>query len=427
VAKSFYLIALCALLAPSVSLGAGDSQRTGPWTLQECLSTAMRNNIDVTSSANSLTIARSRLTSANSSYLPQVSVQNTAFTWGDGGVLTKSSTGTAISVDQNVYDGGLRETKAQGARYGVTQSSSALTRTYQSVTFSVTKAFYEALRARHLAGVAEANVKYNEGLRDQVQGLADAGQSAKVDVLPVEAQLANSRVSLLSSQNTVRTSALQLQSAMGIASQPGFEVAEIADPPKAEVGTLDGYVDSALKSRPDITQSQAATGAARASVKSARISLYPRPVISASYQRQISGGFTTSGTQMVGGIAFDVFDGGANRAAYRQAEAERDNSQAQEAELVRNVRSETEEAYLNLTNSRERLAASAVSLEASKLNFDAQKERYGQGIGTTLDLLNAEVQLVTAQSTEVEARYDCYIAIAQLEYAVGGTGGQDER
>ena len=129
------------------------------------------------------------------------------------------------------------------------------------------------------------------------------------------------------------------------------------------------------------------------------------------------------GTQVFGGIVFDIFNGSANRAAYREARAGEANSEAQERQIARDIRAQVEEAYLNLTNARERMAASDVSLEAANNNYLAQKERYAQELGTTLDLLNAEVQVVTAQSDEVQARYDYYIAIAQMDYAVGRQGG----
>ncbi|MCE5197946.1 MAG: TolC family protein [Armatimonadota bacterium] len=411
------------LLMPCLSITADEVKQPKAYSLQDCISVAMRNNIDVLTAQNNVIAAKSRSASAKSEYLPQISLQNNAFVWGSESVLNQSTTGTAFSVDQNIFDGGLREANAQSARYGVTQNKSGQTRTLQTVTYNVSKAYYEVLRSRHLAEVAQANVTYNEGLRDQIQARADVGDAAKVDVLPIEAQLASARVSLLSAQNSLRTSAIELQKVMGVPSKSSFDVQEISDAPKTEIASLDDYITAASKSRPDIMQSHAATGAARASVRSSRIALYPRPVISANYQRQISGGFTTSGTQLVGGIVFNIFNGGANRAAYREAQANRANAELQEQQLSIDINSEVEEAYLSLTNARERMTASSLSLQAADRNYQAQKERYSQGLGTTLDLLNAEVQVITAQSDDVQSRYDYYIAVTQIDYVVGKQGG----
>ncbi|MEN6520680.1 MAG: TolC family protein [Armatimonadota bacterium] len=415
-----FLFWLIALLAVSTFCTAAEEvQKSKPLSLEECIGIAMSSNVDVLTAKNNVTAAKNRSISAKSDYLPQMSVQNNAFTWGSDGVLNKTTTGTALTVSQNIFDGGLRETNVQSAKYGMTQNTAKLTRTVQTVEYNVSKAYYEVLRARHLAGVAEANVTYNEGLLDQVKARAEVGAAAKVDILPIEAQLASARVSLLSAQNTVRTSTIQLQNVMGLSSQPGFDVAEVDGTPAVESKPLDEYMTTALTARPDIMESQAAIGSAKASVKSAKISLYPRPTITAEYQRKVSGGFTTGGSQMVGGMVFDIFNGGANRAAYKEAKINQANAELEEEQVGRDIRSDVEEAYYNLTNAKERVTASNLSLNAADNNYQAQKERYSQGLGTTLDLLNAEVQVITAQSDDVQARYDYYIAVAQMEYAVG--------
>ncbi len=411
------LTALMLLWTPC--LAAEEPTQSHQFSLQECLDTALRNNADALTARNSVVAAGSRSTSAKSSYFPQVSVQNNTFTWGSGDVLNRSTTGTALTVTQNVWDGGTREANARKARQDLTASSAGLARTLQMVSLNVKQAYYEVLRARHLQEVAEADVTYNEGLRGQITAQVGVGKSAKVDVLPVEAQLASARVSLLSAQNTVRTSTIALQTTMGIALQPGFGVQEADQIQDQKTATLNDLVNDATKSRQDLLQYQASTGAARASVSASRLALYPRPTITAEYQHQVSGGFTRSGSQMIGGISFDIFDGGANRAAYREAKANQADAEVRQQQLVKDIRAQVEQAYLNLANARERMDASAVSLEAAGKNYLAQKERYAQGLATTLDLLNAEVQNITAQSDSVQARYDYYIALAQLDYAVG--------
>jgi len=420
---TFIIFLLLCVSAPVWCAAAEEAKQPGPWSLEDCIEAAMQNQVDVLTARNDVTIARSRSDRAISDYFPQLSIQNNAFTLGSTrGVLSQVSTGTALTVNQNVFDGGLREASAVSARYGIKQNQAGLTRTVQTVAYTVTRAYYDLLRARHLAEVARKNVEYNEGLRDQVKAMAKEGESAAVDVLPVEAQLANARVSLLSAQNSVRTAAIQLQNQMGLAPQPGFDIREVESPSNAQIEALDMYVVSALKDRPDVLERQAGVGSARAEVRSARLSLYPRPVISGQYQQRVSGGFTSSATQIVGGFVFDILNGGANRAAYREAEASRANAELQLKQIDKDIRAQVEEAYLNLTNANERVTASAVSLEAAEKNYEAQKGRYSQGLGTTLDLLNAEVQVVTAQSNDVQARYDYYTAIAQVDYATGSRG-----
>ncbi len=410
-----------------------------PLSLAECLEIAERNQEDLLTAQNNLAIAGSRLSRAKGDYYPQVSLRNTAFVIDDkdaapsavvgsglwGAMGSRSDTGTALTVTQNFFDGGLRETTVQGARYGVDRNRAALTRMWQTTVFGVTRAYYDLLRAERLAEVSRENVKYNEALREQILAQAEAGEVAPVDVYPVEAQLANARVDLLTAENTARNSALALQAAMGVLPQTGFAIEDVDGEPSITPLPPKEHVDLALQARADLAAVRADRSAAAASVKSARISIYPRPVITGTYQKDISGGITSDLTEITGGVVFDLFDGGANQATLREAKASEDNARLQIIQTERSIRTQVEEAYINLTNAQERLKASTVSLEASTKNFEAQKERYINGLANTLDLLNAEVQLVTARSSEVRARYDYYTAVAQLEYAVGGQGGTD--
>lgn len=414
------LFFVLALRVFGASEEAAAPKQPGTLSLEQCIQLAMRNQLDVILAQNNVTVAKSRAAQARSAYFPQLSIQNNTFVTGSGSVLSKATTGTAFNITQSIFDGGLREANVLSARYGIAQNTARLTRTIQTVTFNVTKAYYEVLRAKQLAVVAESNVKYTEELRKQVMARIEVQEAAKVDVLPVEAQLANARVNLVSAQNAVRIAALELRRAMGVAPQESFDILPVEPVTSVEIKSLDEYVSAALGARPDIAETKAISGATRASVRAARINLYPRPVITGQYQRQIQGGFTTSGTQIIGGIVFDLFNGGANRAAYKEAVALQANAAQQEAQIVKDVALEVEEAYLNLTSSKERLDAAKVGLEAARTNYEVQKERYDEGLAVTLDLLNAEVQLTTAEANEVQARYDYYTALAQLDYAIGG-------
>ena len=245
-------------------------------SLRDCIKIAMQNQTDILVGQNNVTAARSRVAQAASSYFPQVSVQNNAFHSGQG-VLNKVTNGTAFTVTQNVFDGGLREASTRGARYGVTENTAGLTRTTQTVTFNVTKAYLDVLRSKHLADVAEASVKYNEELLKQVRATSTAGTTAAIDVFPVEAQLANARVSLLSAKNAVRTSALQLQNTMGVSTQPGFDIQEVDNVPEPKIDPLQTYVAAALVARPDVTPAKSGRRRGAGIRQGRENQLYPRP------------------------------------------------------------------------------------------------------------------------------------------------------
>jgi outer membrane protein TolC len=417
--KWFVALAM-ALTLSWLTAALGDEAAPPSLSLQDCIAIALQRQIDVLVGQNGLESARGRERSAKSNYYPQVSVQ-------DNRVLVKSGLGagqlqgTSVNVSENFYDGGLREAQVRGARAGVAQSTFSLQRTEQTVTFNVTSSYFALLQARQLADVQEAQVKYLEEQRAMVQAQIDVGSAAPVDVLPVEAQLATARVSQLSAKNAVLTSAIKLQNVMGLPPQAGFSVQDVAEPAATEPVPLEDYARVALANRPDVQGAGASVEAARSSVQSAKIVFRPRPVVSGQFGQSLSDGSSHSLT-ITGGIVYALFDGGANRAAYDQARAGLSSAELQAAQLEKDIEAQVQQAYLNLTNARERLAATDLSLKAAQKNYDAQRGRYEQGLAITLDLLNAQSQVVTAQSNAVQARYDYYTSMAQLQYAIGKQG-----
>lgn len=387
-------------------------------TLDECVNLAMKNQIDILSGKNNVSVSEGKLTQARSSYYPQVTVQNNTFQESSRDTLIQKTTGTGISATMNVYDGGLREANVKGALYGLKQSEASLARIRQTIKFNVNTAYYTVLQSKHLADVAGENVKYNQALRAQIQAQADSGDVAQVDILPVEAELANAQVNLLSAQNTVQTSLVQLQNTIGLSPQPGFDIVESELPSETQIPVMTDYVDKALLNRPDILQAKANVGVSKASVSSAKVSLYPRPVISGSYTNNLDGNITQNETQLNGSIVFDLFDGGSNRAAFKEARALKNTSEQQLLQVDKDIRSQVAEAYYNLVSAKQSMSASDVGLNAAQRNYEAQKERYNLKLASTLDLLNAEVQLITAQNNTVQSRYKYFTAIAQMDYAV---------
>ncbi|MHB9025457.1 MAG: TolC family protein [Armatimonadota bacterium] len=411
------VLILAALLGLAVPLCAQETPV--PLSLEECIQIAQQHQVDVLTGANAVAGAAARTTQARSGYFPQVSIQSTPLVASGatgGGISAKD--GTSISLSQSIYDGGLREIQVKQARFGEQQNSASLARTRQTVTFTVTRAYYEALRAQRLAEVANTQVDYVQGQYDLVRARVEAGDAAQVDELPVQAQLANARVQRLAANNSVRTTLIALQNAMGLSTQPGFAIRDVEVVRSIDMQSQEGYIAQALTNRPDVQAQSAAVGSAQAALKAAKLQTQPRIIASGQYGVRLDGA-TSSDWSVSAGLAYDLFDGGKNRAAAAEQKTSLASAQERAKQLAKDIAADVQEAYLNLANAQERMAASAVSLAAAQRNFEAQNARYKEGLAVPLDLLNAQVALATAQSDAVQARYDYYTAVAQLEYATG--------
>jgi len=392
-------------------------------SLDDCINVALRNHGDVLVSEQSVVGAKARYTEAKSDYFPSISVQNTPISV-SGGLATNNVTtkGTSISINQNIFDSGLRESNVKQALFTMKSNEAALLRQQQTTTFNVINAYYQALLTKHLAEVQEANVKYLEGQQELIHTRAEVGDAAQVDVLPVEAQLATAKVQQLAAKNAIRTALIDLQNVMGLHPSGDFTIRDIGASPKEVLDSLDKYQTLALTSRPDIAQNASTIKAAKAAEQSAKINLFPHLIVNGQYGNRLDK-TTLQDWSITGGLAFNLFDGGKTRAVYQQTQAAVKSAEIQNAQLAKDIEKQVQEAYLNLTSAQESLDATVISLQASQKNYEAQEARYKEGLATPLDLLNAQLQVTTAQSDAVKARYAYYTAKAQLNYAIGKQGG----
>jgi outer membrane protein TolC len=392
-----------------------------PLTLPQCLDIALKQQGDVLQGEHSLDAAGARAVQAKSDYYPQISVRSSSRVLQSGMPAGSDRNTGSLGVTYNLYDGGLRGARVTQAKHSVTQTTAGLERTRQTVIFSVTQSYMSLLRAHRLAAVADTQLQYIQGQLELVKTRVQVGDAAEVDVIPIEAQLANAQVDNLATKNNVSTAAIRLQQAMGLPPQSVFPIQEIAFAAEPAVPTLEECLAQAKTLRPDVRQVKASVESAKTSVKTAKIELYPRPVVSGQLDQNFTGESDRT-VSLSAGLVFDLFDGGSNRAAVDEARANLAGVEIRADQLDRDISAQVQEAYLNLTDARERMGASEFSVRAAQRNMDVQDERYKQGLAIPLDLLNAQVTLTTANSNAVQARYDYYTALAQLDYAMGKQG-----
>ncbi|MGQ9732000.1 MAG: TolC family protein, partial [Candidatus Zipacnadales bacterium] len=182
---------------------------------------------------------------------------------------------------------------------------------------------------------------------------------------------------------------------------------------------LDELIETALQNRSDVVSQEAIVRAARLGVKLAQLQRRPRfnVVGTAEYGRHNS----SSGPawSIYGGIEQTLFDGGATKAALRQAQAECVAAEAQLESLKRNVALEVESSWLRLRQSAEAIAAAEAASAEAHAALRAAETRYAANVGILLEITDAQLRADEADVNVVSAYYDYNIALADLERAIG--------
>jgi len=134
-----------------------------------------------------------------------------------------------------------------------------------------------------------------------------------------------------------------------------------------------------------------------------------------------NGNFTTESKDWQIGLElrWNIFDGGNKIARYREALASLQSAQAQVRSQELTIAQDVEQAYLNVGAADEQIQAARAAVASAEENFRLAKGRFDAGVGTILDLTDAQLALTQAQSTEAQALTSFRIAVATLERALG--------
>ncbi len=118
-------------------------------------------------------------------------------------------------------------------------------------------------------------------------------------------------------------------------------------------------------------------------------------------------------------LNWSLFDGGNRIARHQEAKANLEGARARvkstELDIIQNV----EQAQIFVDESQERIQAAQTLVASAQENFRLAQGRFDAGVGTILELTDAQLALTQAQNTESQALADYRIALARLDRAVG--------
>jgi outer membrane protein TolC len=391
---------------------------------------AMQNSIAI--ARTQVDTANARLVQARSSFYPQVTptLQYQATT-GPGarslngttafGSTNSESRTDLISAHQLIFDTGKREATASQTRRTTFAAQYGLGNERQNVVLLVTQDYFNLLRDRELVRVEQENVVRATTTRDVIKAQVEVGTAAQSDNLQAEADLANANVAVLQSQSDFDVAQASLKNSMGIiSSKPLVLSADTATEPSSTPDTtgIDPYVRLAFANRLDIKQQQENVYVQGYAVRIAKINsgLTVQATLDEGYALDPHAG---EERDFLVSFSYPLFDAGATRAVVHENQAGLEQARRTLDQLEQNVHLAVEQSYRIREQARQRLAAAKLAVQASQLNYDVQLEKQRNQLVNIPEVVTAELQLITAQVSYINAIYDFYIADASLKRQIG--------
>jgi outer membrane protein len=332
-------------------------------------------------------------------------------------VTTWSTSTTArVSLSQILFDFGKNFASTEAARKlaDVALEDTELQR--QLVTQTVKESFTNINFAVRLIQVNQQAVERAELNLRSARGFFEVGTRPKSDVARAEVDVANARVDLIRARNAERLARVALATAMGL---PATTPLQIQDNLVYQPVTLDRVrlAEDALRMRPEFRQARLNAEANDARLRRAQRDFFPDIT---------GGGFYGAARADMNEIwelnlslNWTIFDGGNRIARYREARANLEAAQARVKASELDISREVEQSVNNVIEADERIQAAQVAVASAQENFRLAQGRFDAGVGTILELTDAQLALTQAQNTEAQALADYRIALARLDRAVG--------
>ena len=323
-----------------------------------------------------------------------------------------------LDLTQPLYTGGQIENATEAAETRITAEEARLIATEQSVLLNTVISYMNVRRDQTLVSLGHNNVRViNEQLRAARERF-DVGEVTRTDVAQAEARLAAARSTLAAAQGQLAASKEAYRRLVG--QYPG----KLQPPPP--VPDLPKSIEEAIviaqTDEPSIRAARLDRQAASSDVRSAIGSLLPQ----VSLLGQVSKSDTIrveDDSQTAASIGLQVvipfYSGGGNYSRVRQAQAVAEGADAAIALAVKDVRQQVGVAWSDLNVARASIRAGNLEIKAAKIAFEGVQEEAKVGARTTLDVLDAEQELLDARGSLVTARRDEYVAAYNLLFSIG--------
>ena len=326
-----------------------------------------------------------------------------------------------VTATQLLYDFGQTSQKYDAAKLTTDAQRSAEQTTRLTVLLNVRRAYFAARANRELVDVAKETLEAQNRHLAQVQGMVTVGTQPPIALAQQKAAVANAVVQVITSQNNYETSKAQLNQAAGIPGGTDYDVSDEAVPPLPdEDQPLETLVSKAVAARPELATLRKQRESEEATLSSARGTYGPS--ISAA------AGVTDYGTNLeqlvpnwnVGVVAtWPLFQGGLTKALVHQAEAGLESVDAQRSVEELQVRLDVDSARLAVRAAKATIGAVDDALTSAREQLRLAEQRYATGVGSIIELNDAQVAYTTAAAQVVGARYGLASARAQLLAALG--------
>ncbi|MCR4286995.1 MAG: TolC family protein [Deltaproteobacteria bacterium] len=395
-------------------------------TLDEAYRLALANHERVAIAGEDIRQAETGLRKTVSRILPNLTAEGsyTRYTTdkGSGTFITQpeSSTSAELRLTQPLYSGGREWAAQRQARLRIRSVRKGFDAAKEDVVRDTSRAYYGVLKARKDGEIQRAALKRAEERLQVARARLKVGEVTRSAVLRAEAERAGAEAELIKSKNDLDNMLDLLRRITGV--EERVDVSEPpAEPPVAL--TAEALVGIALKERSDYAQRSLEEKAANEGITIAKAGFKPSLRLEGLYswrdQDPQTAFFQENSASGTLRLTYPIFEGFMRKAELTEARSSLLQAELRRLGLRRDIEVQVREALNNIRAIEALTESFRRQLAFAEEDYKMVFEQFKFGVATTLDVIDAENTLVSAQSSLANAVYDLELARIDLKYVTG--------
>lgn len=343
-------------------------------------------------------------------------VESSNFGRGDGATTKEFS----ANIEQPLYTSGRSDAQVNKAHALIKASYATFLQSEQDLFYETTRAYMSVVRDRQIADLSQQNENILHTELKAVTERFDGGDLTKTDVEQTRARLARAQADRVSAQSNLEESYAAFQAVTG------FAVSGALHYPVPAFGFPAGLPDMvriAEERNQILSEARHQLEAAEGEVDTALSELLPQIKAFASYQKEYDpqpGIIDESQVETIGLRAtLTLYQGGSIQSRVREAKSRAQQNRFKILDTQQDIKAQVLESWKTVKMSEQEMAARQSEIDAARRARDGVKEEARMGERTTLDMLDADQEVIGAQTSYINARYASTMASFALARALG--------
>ncbi|MBR1548890.1 MAG: TolC family protein [Prevotella sp.] len=420
------------------------------WTLDDCISYAMQNNITLRQARLSKESATEDRLASQAALLPSLSAstnqslgyrpwQNTGSTTVSNGTVNNKVSKTyyngtyGINASWTVWNGGQNTNQVKLGELAEEQADLQMQETANSIQEKIAQLYVQILYLNEAIGVNKQSLETSSKNEERGRQMVEVGKMSKADLAQLTAQRATDEYNIVEAESNLANYKLQLKQLLEITGDETFDIyVPSASDQQAltAIPSLTSVYEQALLQRPEIKATELALKQSDVQMQIAKAGYLPTISLTGGLGTSTSSNNSNAwGSQMKTnfdasagvGVSIPIFDQRKAKTAVNKARIQREQALLDQQDQQKQLYQTIEGYWLDAQTNQQKFRAATASTESMQQSYELLSEQFNLGLKNIVELMTGKTNLLQAQQNKLQSKYMTILSQQLLKFYQGET------